>query len=302
MDRLIHLILVFAAPPLMLGIINRTKALMGGRTGPPIWQPYFELARLWRKGSVFSNTVTWVFLAGPVVGLATTLLATLLIPLGNHSSVLHFEGDMLLFVYLLALGRFFLTAAALDTGSAFEGMGSAREISYGVLTEPAIFFGLLVLAQLSGSRELDQMLGVAQVGDWKFGAAAVVLVLASWFIVLLAENSRIPIDDPNTHLELTMIHEVMVLDHSGPAFGVILYTKALKLFIFAAIIEHLAVPWHLGYSIFEWLEFLLVMAAIAVLVGFVESIMARVRLLHIPNLLVTACMMSAFSILLLVSS
>src|SRR5262249_1998771 len=149
------------------------------------------------------------------------------VPLGGARGPLSFPGDMIFLAYLLALGRFFTTAAALDTGSAFEGMGAAREVTFACLAEPAFFLGLLVLARLSGSLELSGMLGGSLTAHWLTHGASLALVLFSWFIVLLAENSRIPFDDPNTHLELTMIHEVMVLDHSGPAFGMILYGAAL---------------------------------------------------------------------------
>src|SRR5262249_19823030 len=136
-----------------------------------------------------------------------------------------FTGDLILLAYLLGLGRFFTAAAALDTGSAFEGMGAAREVTYACLAEPAFFLGLLALAKLSGALQLATMLGTSLAPHWMTAgvSASLALVLLSWFIVLLVENCRIPFDDPNTHLELTMIHEVMVLDHSGPAFGMILY-------------------------------------------------------------------------------
>src|SRR5262249_52304088 len=158
----------------------------------------------------------------------------LLIPLNGWGAPISFTGDLILLAYLFGLGRFFLTSAALDTGSPFEGMGAAREVTYVCLAEPSLFFGLLVLAQ--PSLQLGDMLGGAVAEKWNRAAPSMALVAGSWFILLLAENCRIPFDDPNTHLELTMIHEVMVLDHGGPALGMILYSAALKLFIFAALI------------------------------------------------------------------
>ena len=151
------------------------------------------------------------------------LLAVLLIPLTGSTAPISFTGDLILFAYLLGLGRFFAALAALDTGSAFEGMGAAREVTFACLAEPALLLGLIVLAKLSGSLELATMLGTGLASHWSEAGDSIALVLLSWFIVLLVENSRIPFDDPNTHLELTMIHEVMVLDHSGPAYGMILY-------------------------------------------------------------------------------
>lgn len=295
----IHLLLALAMPPLLLGMINRTKALFAGRVGPPLLQPYYDLIRLVQKGSVFSTTTTWVFRAGPVVGLVTAVMAVLLIPLASSSAPLSFKGDLILLAYLLALGRFFTAAAALDTGSPFEGMGAAREVTFACLAEPAFFFGLLVLAKLTGEMRLAAMLGSALAPHWVTAGASLALVLLSWCIVLLVENCRIPFDDPNTHLELTMIHEVMVLDHSGPAFGLILYSAAVKLFLFAALIVRLAIPLS-GSPWWDWPIFVGGMFVVAVGIGVVESTMARVRLTHIPTLLVTACLLSAFGILLLV--
>ena len=296
----VHVLLALAMPPLLLGVINRTKAVFAGRVGPPLLQPYYDLNRLLRKGSVFSTTTTWVFRAGPVVGLVTGAMAVLLIPLANSRAPISFTGDLVLLVYLLGLSRFFTAAAALDTGSPFEGMGAAREVTYACLAEPAFFLGLLVLAKLSGSLQLATMLGGSLAPHWLNEGASLALVLLSWCIVLLVENCRIPFDDPNTHLELTMIHEVMVLDHSGPAFGMILYGAALKLFIFGALIVRLAIPMTTGSPWLDWPVFVGGMLVVAVGIGVIESTMARLRLPHIPVLLVAACLLSAFGILLLV--
>jgi formate hydrogenlyase subunit 4 len=294
------LFLVLLLPPLLLGIIQKTKACFAGRSGPPLLQPYYDLAKLFRKGMVFSQTTTWVFRAGPVVGLATALAAAMLVPLGHHAAPISFSGDMILFAYLLALGRFFTAAAALDTGSPFEGMGAAREVTFSCLSEPALFFGLIVLAKLSGSLSLSGMLGGAVLGDWGSAAGPLMLVVASWFIVLLAENCRIPFDDPNTHLELTMIHEVMVLDHSGPALGMILYGAAVKLLATGALLVGVAFPLKAGNEWLDWTLFLVLMALLAILIGVVESTVARLRLVSIPKLLVTASLLSAFAVIFLI--
>jgi formate hydrogenlyase subunit 4 len=296
----VHVLLALTLPPLLLGVITKTKALFAGRVGPPLFQPYYDLIKLFRKGAVFSTTTTWVFRAGPVVGLVTAALAVLLVPLANATPPISFTGDLILLAYLLGLGRFFTASAALDTGSAFEGMGAAREVSFACLAEPALFLGLLVLARLSGSLQLAGMLGPSLGSYWPTAGAALALVLLSWFVVLLAENSRIPFDDPNTHLELTMIHEVMVLDHSGPAFGMILYGAALKLFVFVALVVRLAFPLATGSAWLDWPLFVGGMLVVAVVVGVVESSMARLRLTHIPILLVAACLLSAFGVILVV--
>jgi formate hydrogenlyase subunit 4 len=298
LDVLIHLLLTLLLPPLLPGVINRTKAFFAGRAGPPLLQPYYDLLKLWRKQMVFSKTATWVFRAGPVVGLATAALAALLVPLGNHAAPFSFPGDLVLLLYLFALGRFFTTSAALDTGSPFEGMGAAREATFACLAEPAFFFGLVVLARLSNSLSLGPMFDGALAVPGA-ARASLVLVVASWFVVLLAENTRVPFDDPNTHLELTMIHEVMVLDHSGPGFGMILYGAALKLFVYGALVLRLALPVSTGVSLLDWPLFVGGLLLLAVSVGVVESVMARLRLVHVPILLVAACLLSAFGFVLL---
>lgn len=296
----IHVLLALTMPPLLPGVIAKTKALFAGRVGPPVLQPYYDLFKLVRKGSVFSTATTWVFQAGPVVGLGTTVVALLLIPLADSSAPIAFTGDLILLAYLLALGRFFTALAALDTGSSFEGMGAAREVTFACLAEPALFLGLLVPARLSGSLQLSTMLSSPLGSHGSTAGASLVLVLLSWFIILLAENSRIPFDDPNTHLELTMIHEVMVLDHSGPAYGMILYGAALKLFVFAAMMVRLALPVPRGSPWLAWPAFLGGVLVVAVAIGVVESTTARLRLTHVPTLLVAACLLSAFGIVLMV--
>ena len=300
MSSIADLLVVLAFAPLLLGVISRTKALVAGRTGPPVVQVYYDLLKLFGKGFVVSRTTTWVFLAGPVLTVVAPLVAVLLLPLSGRPAWLSFEGDMLLFVGVFALARFFAAAAAMDTGLPFEGMGAAREVTFSALVEPALLFGMLALTRLSGSLSLTGMLDVRAAGAWQKASASVVLILASWFIVLLAENARVPFDDPNTHLELTMIHEAMVLDHAGPAFGFILYGAALKLTVFAALLVTLLIPARPGGGALDLALFVGGLAAVGVIVGLVESSMARLRLVRVPQLLVTATLLAGFAVVLLV--
>lgn len=299
-DTILHLVLVLTMPPLLLGVIGKTKAAFAGRVGAPYLQPYYDLARLMRKGVVISDTTTWLFKAGPIITLAATLLAALLVPLGRHAAPISFTGDMILFAYLFALGRFFTTVAALDTGSSFEGMGAAREVTFSCLAEPALFFALITLTRLSGSLSLTPMLNHVTLFVWWDTGAALLLMMTGLFVVLLAENCRIPFDDPNTHLELTMIHEVMVLDHSGPYFGCILYGASLKLYLLGAFFLHIALPLSSGNSYVDWVIFALSMILLAMAIGMVESVMARLRLIRVPQLLVAAIILTAFSLILVV--
>lgn len=296
-DRLLQLALLALTlaffAPLLPGVIARVKAVFAGRRGPPLVQLHRDLAKLWRKDMVRSETTSWVFAAGPAVALVTTLFAALIVPIGPGPAPLAFEGDLVLFVYLLAVGRFFTTSAALDTGSAFEGMGAARDLTFAALAEVALLFGLLAASAHSGSRSLS---GLLSTFDAATSTAPLLLVAASFAIVLLAESARVPVDDPNTHLELTMVHEVMVLDHSGPALGLILYAAAVKLLVLAALIARLFLP--PLTSPLDWLAVLPILLLLAGLIGVVESVTARLRLTHVPAFLVAAALLSGFGFLL----
>ena len=297
---LAHLAAALLLPPLLLGVIARTKARAAGRRGAPLLQPWYDLVKLFRKGVVRSRTTTWVFVAGPVVGVATASLAALLVPFGGDAAPLSFAGDLVLFAYLFGLGRFFTIAAALDTGSSFEGMGGAREATFSALAEPALFLALLVLVALRQSFSLTGLVGGDTSVLWATAVAPVALACLSLLVVLLAENSRIPFDDPATHLELTMIHEVMILDHSGPLLGLALFGAAQKLFVQTALLARIVVPLPEGPPLARWATFLAAVLALGILIGLIESTMARLRLRQVPMLLITASLLSAFGIVLLV--
>jgi formate hydrogenlyase subunit 4 len=288
MSAVVQLVAAFLLAPLLLGVINKTKALFAGRVGPPLTQAYRDLFKLLKKSAVFSKTTTWVFRAGPVVTLAAVVTALLFVPFGKLGTPLAFGGDLFLVAYLLGLGRFFTVLAALDTGSSFEGMGASREVKFGALAEPTLLVGLLTLARVSVGSPDFSLSAIAHgitAERWLTSAPVLVLVGLALFILLLAENARIPVDDPNTHLELTMIHEVMVLDHSGPDFAFILYGAALKLWLFAAALVGLLLPALTGNLWLDAGAVLLGIFAVAVVVGIVESCMARLRLLHVSSLL-----------------
>ncbi|MFZ5761070.1 MAG: respiratory chain complex I subunit 1 family protein [Thermodesulfobacteriota bacterium] len=296
----VHLTLMLLLAPLLPGIITRVKALIAGRRGQPLLQLYRDLRKLFGKEMVISPTTTWVFRAGPLAGVAVPLLAALLVPFGPFAAPLSFTGDLIVFVYLLALARFFTVLAALDTGSSFEGMGAAREVTFAVLVEPTIFVAFIVLARMAGDFSLDAMFraGIADQALQSESAIILPFISLCLFVVLLAENCRIPFDDPNTHLELTMIHEVMVLDHSGPDFGLILTGAAMKLLLFAALVVNLLLP-ATGNLAVDAAAFVAGLFAVAVAVGLVESAMARLRLIRVPQLLVGTTLLSFFALILL---
>jgi formate hydrogenlyase subunit 4 len=290
LDLLLRVGLWLLLAPLLPGIINKTKAWVAGRRGPPVLQLYWDLARLWRKGVVLSTTVSPAHVAGVAVAWIALVGAALLMPLGPAQPGIAFRGDALLFVYLLAMARFSTALAALDTGSAFEGMGAAREASYAVLAEAAIITALLTLGLQTSSVSLSAMLA-----PWPGAGAA--LLAAGLFTVLLAENCRVPFDDPNTHLELTMIHEAMVLDHSGPPLAAILHGAALKLFIFTVFLVEAVLPvgelppWAAGGSLLAGVF------AVSVGIGLVESLLARFAFRRVPLLLTTAFLLCLFALL-----
>ncbi len=296
--QLLELILI---PPLLVGVINRTKAFFGGRQGPPLVQPYYELWRLLHKGTVQSTTTTWLFRMGPVVSLVSTMCAALLIPLVRPTAGLSFLGDLIVFVFLLALGRFALVLSSLDTGSAFEGMGVAREITFACLAEPVMFLGLLALVEVSGSLQMVDLLVGSHAGAWPVAGAPLLLIITSWFLLMLADSCRVPFDDPNTHLELTMIHEVIILDHSGPMLALLQLAAAQKLFVFAALLVRLAVPLDLGSVWLDSPVFLGAVLVVAMLIGIVESVLARLRMTWVPHALTAAGVAAAFGLILQVT-
>ena len=290
LDLLLRLALWLLLAPLLPGIINKVKAWVAGRRGPPVLQLYYDLARLWRKGVVMSTLASPGFVAGPALAWVAVAGAALLLPLGPAGAALSFRGDVLLVIYLLALARFGTAWAALETGSAFEGMGAAREVSYAVLTEAAIIAAVLALSVQTGTVSLATMLAPS-------AGAGVVLLAAGLFTVLLAENCRVPFDDPNTHLELTMIHEVMVLDHSGPLLAVILHGASMKLLFFALLLTQAVTPiggWSrpVAYMMLAGGVF-----AVTVGVGLVESLLARFAFRRVPLLLTTAFLLCLFALL-----
>jgi len=289
-DFVCRLALWVMLAPLLPGLINKVKAWVAGRRGPPVLQLYYDLARLWQKGVVLSTLVSPGFVAGPAVAWVALIGAAMLLPLGPAGVVFGFRGDVLLLIYLLALARFGTTWAAMETGSAFEGMGAAREVSYAVLAEAAMIAAVLTLSVQTGSISLDTML------EPTTGPGAVLLA-GGLFTVLLAENCRVPFDDPNTHLELTMIHEVMVLDHSGPPLAVILHGAAIKLLLFSVLLTQAVLPMGDLGPVAAAGALAGGVLAVTAGVGLVESLMARFAFRRVPLLLTTAFLLCLFALL-----
>lgn len=299
---ILQIIAALVLAPLMLGIVARTKAAFAGRRGQPWLQAYFELWKLLHKGAVYSRTTTFLFVLGPIVGCAAAATALLFVPLGGVPSLISFPGDFLLVAYLLGVGRFFTVTAALDTGSSFEGMGASREVFFSALTEPALLLAMTTLAAAFGCTSLTDIYTSIEVGLLASGQGpAVFLVAAAMFVVFLAENARIPVDDPNTHLELTMIHEVMVLDHGGPDFAMIQYGACLKMWILGTLLMGVLIPIRVGWIVADFCTGLAGLALLAVMTGAVESLMARLRLVRVPQFLIAASVLSIVALVLVMS-
>ncbi|NLG35817.1 MAG: hydrogenase [Lentisphaerae bacterium] len=294
----LHPVSALLLAPLLPGVINRVKAFFAGRNGPPLLQAYWDLWKLFRKGAVYSRTTTWVFRAGPLVNFACMLTALAVLPLGRVPAAVSFAGDMVLLAYLLGLGRFATVAAALDTGSSFEGMGASREVQFAVFAEPALLIGLAALARHAQSLSLSSIYGGLSVAAWAGALPQVCLLGTGLFVLFLAENCRIPVDDPNTHLELTMIHEVMVLDHGSVDFGLVLWGSYVKLWVLGALCVGLVLPGPTGRPAADLAFGVAGLLGLAVVVGIVESVTARVRLLRVPQLLVGAGVLCTLGLLL----
>lgn len=300
MAWLISLLLSLLLAPLLPGVINKTKAWFAGRRGPRLLQLYWDIFRLLRKAPVRSLTATPLFTLAPAANLATLLLAALLLPCGMNPSPLGFAGDAVLFFYLLGSGRFLTILAAMDTGSAFEGMGASREAYFSALVEATIFAILCFLLTLTVRTDLSGMLASFGPEAWQESATPMLLGALAFIAVLLCENCRVPFDDPETHLELTMVHEAMILDHAGPELGLVLYASALKLWLLSGFFVLLllpaipGLPAH-GHALI-WIGGTL---GSGILVGTIESSLARARFLKVPQLLLGAFAAALIALILL---
>lgn len=278
---IINFTLIIIASLFFGGIIIRSKSLFSGRKGPGLLQPLRDIWRLFRKGTVYSETSTFIFQIAPSIYFASVLIATLLIPLGNSPGIISFPGDFILFAYVLGLGKFFMIISAMDTGSSFGGMGASREALYSMLVEPAFFilFGSSTL--FTGHSSFFGIFTNLQFDSYS-SYALIALSILVLVLIALIENSRMPFDDPKTHLELTMVHEVMILDNSGFDLGLIMYTSYLKFAMYGALIANFLIsPVMPMYQ--SILVFLIVQTVFAILVGSIESFTARFRLNHNPQ-------------------
>jgi formate hydrogenlyase subunit 4 len=274
---MISFVLIILVSLFFSGIIIRTKSIVSGRKGPGIFQPMKDLLRLFRKGAVYSKTTSFIFQMAPTIYFTSVLMAISVIPMGAYQGIISFEGDFVFFAAVLAVGKFFIIISALDTGSSFEGMGASREALFSMFAEPAFFILMGSFALLTGHTSFQAIFASLHFGSY---VSYILGVLATFVLVMMTmvENSRMPIDDPKTHLELTMIHEVMILDNSGFDLGMILYAGNLKFAMYGALIANLFMgnfPMYLTIPIFLCIQILF-----AVAIGLIESFTARFRMNH----------------------
>ena len=274
---MISLILILLASLFFMGIVIRTKSITSGRKGPGIFQPLKDVIRLFKKGAVYSKTTSMIFQVAPSIYFASVMMAILVVPFGQLKGIISFEGDFVFFAYVLAIGKFFSIISALDTGSSFEGMGASREALFSMFAEPAFFILMGSFALLTGHSSFQGIYTTMHFGSkisYALGALATFVLV----IIAMVENSRMPFDDPKTHLELTMMHEVMILDNSGFDLGMILYTTNLKFAMYGALIANFfigAIPWYIALLVFFAVQFFF-----AITVGLLESFTARFRMSH----------------------
>jgi formate hydrogenlyase subunit 4 len=274
---MLSLILILIAAAFFTGIIIRVKSISSGRKGPGVFQPIKDVVRLFKKGAVYSETTSFVFQIAPTIYFSSVVMAMLVVPFGQSKGLISFNGDFIFFAYVLALGKFFSIISAMDTGSSFEGMGASREALYSMFAEPAFFILMGSLALLTGHTSFHEMFAALHIGSYISYAVA---VLGTFVLMMVAmvENSRMPIDDPKTHLELTMVHEVMILDNSGFDLGLILTAGYLKFAIYGALVVNLFIgmfPYHYSIPMFFVIQLVLASG-----VGLIESFMARFRMSH----------------------
>ena len=281
---MLSLALIFLTSLVFTGIVIRTKSITSGRKGPGLFQPMKDVIRLWKKGAVYSETTSFIFQIAPSMHFASVVMAILVVPLGQYKGIISFNGDFVFFAYVLGIGKFFSIVSALDTGSSFEGMGASREALYSLLVEPAFFILMGSFALFTGHTSFQEIFVSLHFGSYISYALG---VLATFVLIMIAmiENSRMPVDDPKTHLELTMIHEVMILDNSGFDLGMIQFAGNLKFAMYGTLIANFFVgilPFYYTIPIFFVVQFVF-----AMIVGVLESFSARFRMGHNPQFIFT---------------
>ena len=277
--KLVNLIILLFVPFLMMGVIKKTKTFWAGKKGPSVLQPLYDFIRLLKKDFVISRTTSAVFKIAPVVNFAAVLFAAMFVPLASGSALINVPLGLIIFAYTLSLGKFVSLISAMDTGSSFEGMGASREACFTTIVEPAFFITVASIMALTGNYTFDSLSSILSSAG-SYGILITIFAVIILFIMILTEASRVPVDDPATHLELTMIHEVMILDNSGSDLALFSWANSIKMLLISSLIANILIPSSFG----EWMSILLylvIMFAISIIIGTIESGMARIRMSHV---------------------
>jgi formate hydrogenlyase subunit 4 len=300
---IIQLVMLLALSPFIIGLIRKVKARLQCRKGAGVLQPYADLAKLFHKQPVISSTTSWIFPATPYIVFASSLAAGLLVPMFVSQNPFNFAGNVIALVYLLALGTFFLILAGLDAGSTFGGMGSSREAIVATLAEPAMMLSIFAIALTAGSTNLSTIVHKTALMEGIITAPPPhLMALVAFFVVVLAETGRVPVDNPATHLELTMIHEAMLLEYSGRYLALLEWAAGIKLVVFLSVIANVFAPWGIATSVtpasvaIGMIVYVVKVSALAVLIGMIESMFAKLRLFRVPELLGAAFILSLLAL------
>jgi formate hydrogenlyase subunit 4 len=300
---IIQLVMLLALSPFIIGLIRKVKARLQCRKGAGVLQPYADLAKLFHKQPVISSTTSWIFTATPYIVFASTLTAGLLVPIFVSQNPFNFAGNVIALVYLLALGTFFLILAGLDAGSTFGGMGSSREAILATLAEPAMMLSIFAIALTAGSTNLSTIVHkTALIESIITAPPPHLMALVAFFVVVLAETGRVPVDNPATHLELTMIHEAMLLEYSGRYLALLEWAAGIKLVVFLSVIANVFAPWGIATSVtpasvaIGMIVYVVKVSALALLIGMIESMFAKLRLFRVPELLGAAFILSLLAL------
>jgi len=299
--EILQVALIVAISPLITGVIRKLKALLQSRRGPGIFQPYYDLYKLFRKDSVVSRNSSWIFIVTPYIYMAAMLTAALLVPVFITQS-LGFAGDLIVFIYLLAMARFFMAVAALDAGSAFGGMGSSREMAISSLAEPTMLLSIFAMALIAGTTSLGDI-SQQLASSPGLVRPSLFLAFAAFFIATLAENARLPVDNPSTHLELTMIHEAMALEYSGKGLALMELSSMTKLVLFLAVLSNVFMPWGIATDAtpmalaIGMIAILLKIGTLAAVIALIESTFSKMRLFRVPNLLTVSFTLALLAVI-----
>jgi formate hydrogenlyase subunit 4 len=292
----LSIIILILLSPFLAGVISKVKAKYAGKKGPSFLYPYFLIIKLFNKSIIYSNVTSSVFKLSPIINFIIYFIALFFIPFYGNNSIFSFNYDFIFLFYLFALGRFFMVIAALDTGSSFQGMGASREVFFSILAESTIFMILIYFVKLSSKLSFSNFFTI---DFWNTSGLLNIIIIISLFIIMLTESSRVPVDDPSTHLELTMIHEVMVLDNSGSDMALIHLASDLKLLFYASLISKIISSAIKTPSI-AFFVFCSSLFVIYILIGIIESSFARYKMNLVPKFILSSFALSTFAVAILV--